>query len=198
MELAQASVGIASAQGSANIPTTTDAKSPGTRREEDQLVSNDNLGDLLSMHLQGEASIPQGERATKEQCLKANPTCPFSHDSMDSSVSISLRCGHRFALSHMEIARSGPSVCASAGFASKDALICPLCGDQDVTTTPEGSSMITTYSTNTAAYLGELKKDWQWNLLPMQDPITSMPKDSGEESRKGRSFLPSILSARKA
>lgn len=186
-------------QGSASSATTSaDAKSPSARKDEDPLMSNDSLGDLLSKNLQSVPSKPPYDRSFRELYSNANPTCPFSHDSLDSSVSITLRCGHRFALSQMEIARRGPSICASAGFASKDAVICPLCGDQDITTTPEGSKMLTTYSTNTAAYLGELRKDWQWNLLPLQEPTGSLTKDSEDLARKCESFLPAISSARKA
>jgi hypothetical protein len=174
--------------------TSADAKMP--RKEEEQALSSENIGQLLSMQLRGAATIAPGDR--KEQHREANPTCPFSHDSLDSSESISLRCGHRFSLSQLEIARRGPIICASAGFASKDALICPLCGDQDITTTPEGKKILTTYSTNTAAYLGDLRKDCQWNLLPSQDTPRTLPQDTAEQHRRGQSFLPTILSACKA
>eukprot|EP00929_Paragymnodinium_shiwhaense_P112515 TRINITY_DN80775_c0_g1_i1.p1 TRINITY_DN80775_c0_g1~~TRINITY_DN80775_c0_g1_i1.p1 ORF type:complete len:1074 (+),score=239.21 TRINITY_DN80775_c0_g1_i1:206-3427(+) len=105
----------------------------------------------------------------KRRCLKANQACPFSHETMDSSSTVDLRCGHRFALERLGAARRAAERCYAAGFAMKDALICPLCGDQDDTSRPGLSGKLRTYSANTDAYLGDLRKDWQLPLkLPMQ------------------------------
>merc|ERR1712187_704330 len=67
-------------------------------------------------------------------------------------------------------ARCGAQSCFTAGLSNKDALICPLCGDEDNTSKPGARDVLTTYSRNTDAYLGGLRKDWQEPLLlPIDD-----------------------------
>merc|ERR1719343_1409541 len=98
----------------------------------------------------------------------ANETCPFSHEPMEEATSIDLRCGHRFALARLGAARRAAELCCAAGFARKDALICPLCGDEAIAKTGTGKTL-TTYSADTDAYLGDLRKDYQEPLrLPTQ------------------------------
>jgi len=99
-----------------------------------------------------------------------NAMCPFLHEPMDRSTSVDLRCGHRFALSRLQAARRAADLCYAAGFARKDALICPLCGDQASFNTPGASKTLTTYSSDAAAYLGDLRRDWQ---QPVQLPVHS-------------------------
>merc|ERR1712217_756037 len=101
--------------------------------------------------------------------------CPFSHEPMDSASAVDLRCGHRFALVRLGAAHHAAQLCCAAGFAQKDALICPLCGDQAGTSKPGAGKILTTYSANTDAYLGDLRKDWQKPLqLPMQATLGSV------------------------
>merc|ERR1712217_405605 len=82
--------------------------------------------------------------------------------------------------------------CYTSGFAQKDALICPLCGDQDDASKPGAGKVLTTYSTNTEAYLGELRKDWQLPLtLPLQDGVQvaqSSGNSVGRKNTRGNSF----------
>merc|ERR1712118_640631 len=101
-----------------------------------------------------------------------NAECPFSHDPLDAASAVDLRCGHRFALACLGVARHAAQRCGVAGHSQLGALICPLCGDQDSTSKPGASKTLTTYSSNTDAYLGNLRKDWQRPLhLPSQaDP----------------------------
>merc|ERR1712023_11276 len=73
----------------------------------------------------------------------------------------------------------------TSGFAQKDALICPLCGDQDDASKPGAGKVLTTYSTNTEAYLGELRKDWQLPLtLPLQDGVQVAQASSSSHGHK--------------
>jgi hypothetical protein len=155
---------IGSATGRATIsdlPKTADDNQPW-------LVKQDNFEQLVTMHLQGGTTSSRAKGKPKERAYSENTCCPFSEEDMDSTATVDLRCGHRFSLAQLSTARLGPTICSSAGFALRDALICPLCGDQDITTMP-GRRMLTCYSTDTDAYLGELRKDWQRPLhLPMQ------------------------------
>merc|ERR1712176_1153331 len=89
---------------------------------------------------------------------------------MSPAGAIELQCGHRFDFAHLNVARRGAQVCHAAGLTSKDTLICPLCGDQDNTSKPGANHMLTSYSRDSAAYLGDLRKDWQKSLaLPFYD-----------------------------
>lgn len=125
--------------------------------------------DLLAMHLQGGATQANGGwQAAERRTRRANSTCPFSHEQMDCASGLLLRCGHRFALEHLGVARRAGQLCCKAGFAQKDSLICPLCGDQDGTSKPGASKVLTAYSTSTDAYLGDLRRDWQ---KPLHLPI---------------------------
>lgn len=157
--------GVGGAKASAGKATEDDQTWPSKRAS----VNGDHFEDLLTMHLQGDTASSRAKRKAKERPYPENAQCPFSYEDMDSTATVDLRCGHRFALARLNTARRGPAICASAGFAAKSALICPLCGDQDITTMPGASKMLTCYSTDTDAYLGELRKDWQRPLhLPMQ------------------------------
>lgn len=122
---------------------------------------------FMTRHYQSGSTTARASCQSKERTEK-NTTCPFSHESMASSVALDLRCGHRFALARLDVARRGPPICASAGLAAKgaprDALVCPLCGDQDTTSTPVTSKMLTTYSTNTNAFIGDVRRDWRQPL----------------------------------
>jgi hypothetical protein len=132
-------------------------------------MAGDTFVDFLSKNLQGEAMPMRKDVEVEQSNFVVNEDCPFSHESLQSAMAVTLRCGHRFALEQLEIAKRGPAVCASAGFALKDALICPLCGDQDITTMPVASKILTCYSRNTDAYLRDSRKDYQKPLqLPMQ------------------------------
>lgn len=108
------------------------------------------------------------DQTLMENCRHVeNANCPFSREALDSASSVVLRCGHRFALHCMGVARQAARNCASAGLAQKDALICPLCGDQDDTSKPGAHHKLITYSANPGAYMMDLRKDWQ---LPLRVP----------------------------
>ncbi|CAK0871272.1 unnamed protein product [Prorocentrum cordatum] len=104
----------------------------------------------------------------------ANASCPFSHAAVGAASAVELRCGHCFALSHLRAAREAARLCVGAGLSAEchgEALICPLCGDQ------AGSALLgarggvlTAYSADKEAYLGEARKDWQ---APLELPHTS-------------------------
>jgi len=139
--------------------------------------------DLLAMHLRGESRAAargtglgwSAPSALPPLPRQANATCPFSHQPIDSAGAIELRCGHRFALERLSQARDAAQKCGAAGQSVwREALICPLCGDLDTTTMPGASNMLTTYSKNTDAYLGSLRKDWQKPLRLPQQPISSI------------------------
>lgn len=153
--------------------------------------TSDDLEDFLAVHLASGASgpmaVPQRPSGVPPQNAAvlagrapprpANATCPFSHEPMDSASAVDLRCGHRFALDRLASARQGAQACCDAGLTrvGRDALICPLCGDQAGAAEPGSSRALTTYSANTDAYLGDLRKDWQRPLtLPAHyDPGTT-------------------------
>merc|ERR1719221_1400598 len=180
-------------------------------QEEDQYGSmparktspdGDCFEDLFTMHLRGEALRRRDcDSPPKRQDSRANSTCPFSHEAMDSASAVDLRCGHRFAVARLGVARHATRLCCNNGIAEKDALICPLCGDQDETSKPATSQKLTTYSTNTDAYLGDLRKDWQRPLhLPMQtgEDAVVTPGDGprggcGRRCMQGRSITPSMM-----
>jgi len=101
---------------------------------------------------------------------------------MDAASSVELRCGHRFALAHLGAARRAAQRCSTAGFAEEDALICPLCGDQAITSKPVPGvgKTLTAYSSDTDAYLGDLRKDYQQPLrLPAQVGSAQGRRDGG-------------------
>merc|ERR1719215_1723659 len=100
---------------------------------------------------------------------------------MDASSSVELRCGHRFALAHLNAARRAAEFCSAAGFAEEDALICPLCGDQAVTSKqgPGVGKTLTTYSSDTDAYLGDLRKDYQ-QLLRLPAQVSTQGRHAGD------------------
>jgi len=121
-------------------------------------------------------SSRDGRAVVKKNSRSSNETCPFSHDPVESSCTIDLRCGHRFALTQLQAARHAAQLCCSAGLAKPDALICPLCGNQDSTSKPGAANKLTTYSSNAEAYLGALQKDWQ---MPLELPMQTMEANSG-------------------
>merc|ERR1712151_1306301 len=110
----------------------------------------------------------------REPVREPNSACPFSHTALDCAGAVDLRCGHRFALARLNTARRGAESCFTAGLSLKDALICPLCGDQDNTSKPGASDVLTTYSRNTDAYLGGLRKDWQ---EPLRLPVNGLKEN---------------------
>jgi len=170
--------GSGSVAGAAGKAATSKALAEDQPPDRQTSEGEGNFEDML-MNLKDGTAASRAKQKPKERQFQENANCPFSEEDMDSTATVDLRCGHRFALARLNAARRGPTVCASAGFALREALICPLCGDQDITTMPgaqefaapaaTGKKMLTCYSTDTDAYLGELRKDWQRPLhLPMQ------------------------------
>lgn len=98
-----------------------------------------------------------------------NANCPFSHEPLDSASSVVLRCGHRFAVHCMHMARQAAATCAKANFGAKDALVCPLCGDMDDTCISGAQHKVITYSPSPGAYMMGIRKDWQ---MPLRGPAT--------------------------
>jgi len=154
--------------------------------------SAEQIENMVAAKMRGDTlATREGRRRTG-----ANSVCPFPHESMDDSSCVDLRCGHRFALSRLQAAKRAAEVCYAAGFGQKDALICPLCGDQACYSTPGSITTLTTYSSDASAYLGDVRRDWQ---QPLQMPVHSwmMGRETviGDLSRPGHG-RPTVLSRR--
>merc|ERR1712150_210940 len=153
-------------------------------------LREDRLDDIATAHPRGEIAAPGKLGSARQRRIQeANLTCPFSHEPLESASGVDLRCGHRFALERLPAARRAAELCCGAGFAQKDLLICPRCGDQDNNSKPGTSKMLTTYSINTDAYLGDLRKDWQCPLqLPCIDfgPSCGRPVDPNSSNGMAR------------
>lgn len=151
--------------------------------------SSDHIENIVAATLRGDTPAgPEGNMQFVRRTRRmTNAVCPFLHEPMDRSTSVDLQCGHRFALSRLTAARRAADLCYNAGFARKDALICPLCGDQAGFNTPNDSNLLTTYSCDAAAYLGDLRRDWQ---QPLQLPMHSWMLGREAVERRSRGPLP--------
>lgn len=127
-----------------------------------------------------------------------NEVCPFG-GSMDSAVE--LRCGHKFSIEYLNEAQNR----AKFSDVSGQALICPLCGDQHryrldqpETNAVEESSgyqmkvpsigkrCLSIYSSNTDAYMGDLRQDWRSPLgLPRQMQTLFLPQSKDAMAGSG-------------
>lgn len=106
---------------------------------------------------------------------RANALCPFSHEPLESSSAVELRCGHRIALATLHLARHAALHCAAAGHIRQECWVCPLCGDQYVEERSDaGAGFLTTYSSSADAYMGQLRKDWQ---MPLRLPPSAVPEE---------------------
>jgi len=125
------------------------------------------------------ASGALGERHRRP----ANASCPFSHEPMDSTIALELKCGHRFSLAQLATALRAAEICSTQRFARSGLLICPLCGEQDETTRPQYTSQLTTYSSNCDACIGDLRKDCSQLPLTLPQQPSHSPADRREHSR---------------
>jgi len=171
-----ASVGV-------EAPSSNEAESQSEMR-----VRQDNIEGIRSNNT---VSSALGERHRRP----ANASCPFSHEPMDSTVALDLKCGHRFSLGQLATALRAAEICSSQRFAHSGHLICPLCGDQDETTRPPYTSQLTTYSSNCDACIGDLRKDCSQLPLtlpqqPSHSPALTPNRPKGVKSgKRGRVTL---------